>query len=107
MKRNFKNHVLLVRCYRNDVTGALGWQRRYIPSIEKAKDALALYTRSHMGTLYCCLFSPVDKRGVRRQLKRYLYSNMWPVSKAAQMRAGLRVIIDPRFAKPEYRRTTG
>lgn len=44
----------------------------YFPDPQAAFKSFALYS-TLPGTLYACLFSPVDKRGVRTQLKRYVY----------------------------------
>ncbi len=64
-------HVALARRY----AGARGmdFKLMYIPHVDNAKRAFNSY-RTLPGTLYCCLFSPVDKRGVRTQLRRYVYS---------------------------------
>jgi hypothetical protein len=99
-QQNFDKRVLLVRLYRGISNGWPGRTNIYMPDMDAAKKAFSIYTQEHMNTEYCALFSPKDKRGVRRQLKRYVWARLtWRQARKSRRDAAKR---HSRWTRPPY-----
>ena len=72
IKKDTDKRVMLARRYCNE-RGECTSNSMFIEHIGDAKKAFKLYA-SLERTLYVCLFSPVDKRGSRTQLRHYMYN---------------------------------
>lgn len=76
---SYDNRILLVRRYR--FNGKAERVNMYLIEWKTAVSAFHFLSKN-ASTEYCAMFSPKDKRGVRRQLRRYVYRNaMWTAAR--------------------------